>query len=140
LDEFRSKGRQLGVPLGLISSAKKIEKQVRVLQFFVWKNAIVLYGKRVEAVHDRKNPLKIPASFNVKTTDGIEPRTAYSSNDFVNVMDVLADELSKFLDFWRNLPKFVDERVGETAKRLHEELEVRFIQVLRCFPHRDPVS
>lgn len=127
LDDFRSKGRQLGVPLGLISSAKNIEKQIRVLQYFVWKNATSLYGKSVEAVHDRKHPLKIPDSFKVKTKDGIYARTAYSPHDFVNVMDLLADELSNFLDYWINLPKFVDERVGEAVTRLYEELEVSYI-------------
>ena len=125
LVDFRSKGRQLGVPLGLISSAKNVEKQIRVLQYFVWRNTIALYGKSVEAVHDRKNPLKVPDSFKVKTSDGIFSRTAYSPGVFVNVMDLLAGELSNFLDYWINLPKFVDERVGKSATRLYEELEVR---------------
>jgi len=44
------------------------------------------------------------------------------------LMHLLADELSNFLDYWINLPKFVDERVGEAATRLYEELEVRHIQ------------
>jgi hypothetical protein len=126
-NDFRSKGRQLGVPLGLISSAKDIEKQIQVLQYFVWKNAIALYGKPVEEVH-RKHPLKIPDSFKVKTDDGIYIRTTYAPHDFVNVMDLLADELSDFLDYWVKLPKFVDERVGKAATRLCEELEVRLIQ------------
>lgn len=130
LDDFRSKGRQLGVPLGLISSAKNIEKQIQVLQYFVWRNAIALYGDCVKEVHDRKHPLKAPDSYKVKTNDGIYTRTAYASYEFVNVMDFLADELSNFLDYWINLPKFVDERVGEAASRLYEELEVRHIQVL----------
>jgi hypothetical protein len=123
LDDFRSKGRQLGVPIGLISSAKKVEKQIGVLQYFVWKNAIALYGTPVKEVHE----LKKPESFNVKTIDGIFTRTDYLANDFVNVMDLLADELSKFLEFWINLPKFVDERVGKATRRLYEELEVRYI-------------
>ena len=137
MDDFRTKGRQLGVPLGLISSAKNIEKQIRVLQYFVWRNATALYGKRVEAVHTRKHPLKIPDSFKVNTSDGIFSRTTYSPHDFVNVVDLLADELSNFLDYWINLPKFVDERVGEAATRLYEELEVGHIQVLRLFFYFD---
>lgn len=140
LDEFRSKGRQLGVPLGLISSAKNIEKQVQVLQYFVWKNAIALYGKPVEEVHNRKHPLKIPDSFKVKTDDGIFVRTTYAPHDFVNVMDLLADELSNFLDYWINLPKFVDERVGEAATRLYEELEVRSIHISQFFTDYEPWS
>jgi len=138
--EFRSKGRQLGVPLGLISSAKNIEKQIQVLQYFVWKNAIALYGKPVEGVHKRKNPIKIPDSFQVKTADGIYFRTAYAPHEFVNVMDLLADELSNFLGYWINLPKFVDERVGKAATRLCEELEVRHIQVSQFFTDHEPRS
>ena len=138
LDDFRTKGRQLGVPLGLISSAKNIEKQIQVLQYFVWKNAIALYGKQVEEVHKRKHPLKIPDSFKVKTEEGIYTRTAYAPNDFANVMDLLADELSNFLDYWINLPKFVDERVGKAATQLYEELEVRHIQVSQFFTDHGP--
>ena len=133
LDDFRTKGRQLGVPIGLISSAKNIEKHIQVLQVFVWKNAIALYGKRVEEVHTRKHPLKIPDSFKVKTEEGIFTRTSYPPQDFVNVMDLLAEELSKFLDYWIKLPKFVDERVGKAATRLCEELEVIHIQVSQFF-------
>jgi len=132
LDDFRTKGRQLGVPLGLISSAKNIEKQIQVLQYFVWRNAIALYGKSVEEVH-RKHPLKIPESFMIKTNDGVYSQSTYTPHDFVNVMDLLADELSNFLDYWINLPKFVDERVGEAATRLYEELEVRHVQNLNSF-------
>jgi len=138
LDDFRTKGRLLGVPLGLISSAKNIEKQIHVLQFFVWKNAIVLYGKRVEEVHTRKHSLKIPDSFKVKTEEGIYTRMAYAPNDFVNVMDLLSDELSNFLDYWINLPKFVDERVGKAATRLYEELEVRHVQVSQILTDHEP--
>jgi len=138
--KFRSKGRQLGVPLGLISSAKNIEKQIQVLQYFVWKNAIALYGKRVEAVHDREHPLKMPYSFKVKTDDGIYLRTAYTPHDFVNVMDLLAGELSNFLDYWIDLTKLVDERVGNAATRLYEELKVRHIQVSHFFTDHEPRS
>jgi hypothetical protein len=127
-DDFRSKCRQLRLPLGLISSAKNIEKQIQVLRYFVWKNAIALYGKNVEDVHNRMHPLKIPDSFKVKTIAGTQVRRGYIPHDFVNVMDLLAEDLSKFLDYWINLPKFVDERVGKAATRLHEELEVRHIQ------------
>jgi len=138
--EFRSKGRQLGVPLGLISSAKNIEKQIQVLQYFVWKNVIALYGKPVEEVHNRKHPIKIPDSFKVETGDGIFVRTSPAPHDFVNVMDLLADEHSNFLDYWINLPKFVDERVGKAATRLCEELEVRHIQVSQFFTDHEPRS
>jgi hypothetical protein len=126
-DDFRSKCRQLRLPLGLVSSARNIEKQIKVLRYFVWKNAIALYGEPVEDVH-RKHPLKIPDFFKVKTKDGTHVRTGYAPHDFVNVMDLLAEDLSKLLDYWINLPKFVDERVGKAATRLHEELEVRHIQ------------
>ena len=140
LNDFRVKGRQLGLPLGLILSARNIEKQIQVLQYFVWKNAIALYGKRVEEVHNRKHPLKLPDSFKVKTNDGIYTRRAYVPNDFVNVMGLLADELSNFLDYWINLPKFADERVGKAATKLCEELEVRYIQVSQIFTDHEPSS
>lgn len=55
-------------------------------------------------------------------------------------MDLLADELSNFLDYWINLPKFVDERVGEAATRLYEELEVRYIHVSQFFTDHEPWS
>ena len=53
-------------------------------------------------------------------------------------MDLLADELSNFLDYWIDLPKFVDERVSETVTRLYEELEVRHIQVSQSFTDHKP--
>ena len=125
-------------PPDLIWSAKNIEKKIQVLQFFVWKNAIALYGRCVEGVHNREHPLKIPHPFKVKTEEGIYTRTAYAPHDFVNVMDLLADELSNFLDYWIDLPKFVDERVSETVTRLYEELEVRHIQVSQSFTDHKP--
>jgi len=136
--EFPSKGRQLGVPLGLISSAKNIEKQIQVLQYFFWRNAIALYGKPVEEVHNREHPLKIPDSFKVKTNDGIYFRTAYAPHEFVNIMDLLADELSNFLDYWIDFTKFIDERISKAATRLYEELEVRHIQVSQFFTEHEP--
>jgi len=139
-NDFRSKLHQFGVPLGLISSAKNIEKQIQVLQYFVWKNAIALYGKPVEEVHNREHPLKIPDSFKIKTNDGIYFRTAYAPHDFVNVMDLLADEFSDFLGYWINLPRFVDEKVGKAATRLCEELEVGHIQVSQFFTDHEPRS
>ena len=137
LEEFRTKGRRLGLPLGLISSAKNIEKQIQVLQYFVWKNAIALYGKQVEEVHNLE-PLKMPDSFKVKTEEGIYTQTAYAPNDFANVMDFLVDELSDFLDYWMNLPKFVEERVSKAATQLHAELKVRYIQVCQFFTDHEP--
>ena len=109
-----------------------------MLQYFVWKNAIALYGSRVEEVHNRKHPLEIPDSFKVKTNDGIFFRTVYAPHDFVNVMDLLADELSSFLDYWISLTKYVDERVGKAAARLREELEVRHIQVSHFLTDHEP--
>ena len=106
-----------------------------MLQYFIWRNAITLHG---EQVHDPDPPPKIPDSFEVKTKNGIYTRTAYALNDFSDVMDRLAHELSNFLDYWINLPKFIEERVSKAATQLYVELKVRHIQVSQFFTDREP--
>ena len=109
-----------------------------MLQYFIWRNAITLHGEQVKEAHNPDPPPKIPDCFEVKTKDGIDTRTAYAPNDFSDVMDRLAHELSIFLDYWINLPKFVEERVSKAATQLFAELEVRHIQVSHLFTDHEP--
>ena len=95
------------------------------MHYFMWKNALKLFSG-----HDMRLPAPgqpIPHSFKVKTENGIETRSSYIPNDFVNVVALLADELSKFIAFWDNVPKFVEEDVSQSARSLHDELEVLFM-------------
>ena len=92
---------------------------------FMWKNALKLfsgYAMRLPAPGQT-----IPHSFKVKTENGIETRSSYIPNDFVNVVALLTEELSTFIAFWDNVPKFVEEHVSQSATSLRDELEVLYV-------------
>jgi len=46
------------------------------------------------------------------------------SSYIANVVALLAEKLSKFIDYWDNVPKFVEDEVSKSATSLHDELEV----------------
>jgi hypothetical protein len=54
----------------------------------------------------------------------IVTRYSYTEGDFVNVVSLLANELSRFLDYWANVPRYVEEDVTRSAARLQDEIEV----------------
>ena len=94
--DFRITARQIGLPLGLITSSNFVERQINVIHYFMWKNAVKLFPTRTA---DLPAPSRMnPHPFNVKTKNGIETRWTYLENDFVHVVALLVEELSKFLD------------------------------------------
>jgi len=121
-DKFRASGRQLGLPLGLIASSRLVEQGINIMHYFMWKNAVKLFpGQNTDLPAPGQT---IPHTFKVKTEKGIETRSSYNANDFPYVAALLAEELSKFIDFWDNVPKFVEEGVSKSATSLRDELEV----------------
>ena len=95
------------------------------MHYFMWKNALKLFSGPAMRL-PAPNPT-IPHSFKVKTEKGIETRSSYIPSDFSNVVAILAEELSKFIDCWDNVPKFVEEDVSQSATSLRDELEVLFV-------------
>ena len=93
----------------------------------MWKNAVKLFPTLTTGLPAPSQT--IPHPFRVKTEKGIENRSSYLANDFANVVALLAEELSKFLDCWKNVPKFVDEEVSQSATLLRDELEVLFLSI-----------
>ena len=120
--DFRITCRQLGLPLGLIASSRRVEQQINVMHHFMWKNAMKMFPTLTASLPSPSQT--IPHPFKVKTEKGIETRSSYLASDFVYVVSLLAEELSKFLDHWRNVPTFVEEEVSKSAKLLLNELEV----------------
>jgi hypothetical protein len=125
--EFRVTGRELGLPLGLIASSRFVEQGINLMHYFMWKNAIKLFPGQT-------TPLPVPGqtippTFKVKAEKGIETRSSYIANDFTNVIALLAEELSKFIDYWDNVPKYVEEAVSLSATSLRDELEVLFVLI-----------
>ena len=47
-----------------------------------------------------------PHPFKIKTENGIKIRSSYLASDFVDVLALLAEELSEFLDYWEYVPCF----------------------------------
>ena len=92
------------------------------MHHFMWKNAVKIFPTLTASLPHPSQT--IPHPFRVKTEKGIETRLSYIASDFVDVVALLADELSKFVDYWQNVPKFVEEEVSKSAKLLRNELEV----------------
>ena len=95
----------------------------------MWKNSVKLFPTLTAELP--RPSQTIPRPFKVKTEKGIETRTKYVATDFVHVVALLAEELSKFLDYWENVPKFVEEEVSQSATLLRDELEVPFLSIHR---------
>ena len=123
--EFRVTGSALGLPLGLIAASRDVEQQINVMHYFMWKNAVKLFPTAGLAAPSQT----IPHPFKIKTENGIETRLSYLASDFVDVVALLAEELSKFLDHWENVSNFVEEGVSKSAKLLQDELEVLFLLI-----------
>ena len=123
---FRATSRTLGLPLGLVASSRLVEQQINLMHYFMWKNALKL--SQSPTTLPAPGPT-IPHTFKVKTEKGIETRSSYNTNDFVNVVALLAEELSEFLDYWNNIPKFVEEDVSQSGTSLRDELEVLFVLI-----------
>ena len=124
-NDFRVAGRQLGLPLGLIASSRLVEQGINIMHYFMWKNALKLFPGQTTRLPAPGRT--IPHTFKVKTEKGIETRSSYIPNDFAHVVALLAEELSKFIGYWDNVPKFVEEDVSQSATSLREELEVLFV-------------
>ena len=69
-------------------------------------------------------PSHIRPVFRVKTEFEIATRYSYAEGDLVCVISLLADELSGFLDYWANVPHYIEEDVTRSAGRLQDEVEV----------------
>ena len=123
--EFRVTGSALGLPLGLIAASRDVEQQINVMHFFMWKNAVKLFPTAGLSAPSQT----IPHPFKIKTEHGIETRLSYLASDFMGVIALLAEELSEFLDYWHNVPQFVEEEVSESAKLLRNELKVLFLSI-----------
>ena len=121
--EFRVTGRGLGLPLGLIAASRDVEQQINVMHFFMWKNAVKLFPTAELPAPNQT----IPHPFKIKTENGPKTRSLYLASDFAGVIEFLAEELCKFLDYWENVPQFVEEEVSKSAKLLRNELEVLFL-------------
>ena len=126
--DFRITSRQIGLPLGLIASSRLVEQQINVMHYFMWKNAVKMFPTAHVSLPGPSQT--IPHPFKVKTEKGIETRSSFIASDFVDVVALLADELSKFLDYWENVPKFIDEKVSKSTTLLRDELEVLFLSIL----------
>src|SRR5258708_33060212 len=99
------------------------------MDYFMWNNAVKMFPT-LSAKLPRPSPT-LPRPFKVKTEKGIETRTKYLATDFAHVIALLAEQLSKFLDYWENIPKFVEEEVSQSATLLRDELEVLFLSIPR---------
>ena len=136
--EFRVTGRQFGLPLGLIAASGDVEQQINVMHYFMWKSAV----KQLPTAGLPAPSQTIPHAFKIKTENGIETRSSYLASDFVDVIALLAEELSEFLDYWEYVPQFVEENVSQSAKLLRNELEVLFLPITRlvdihlCYQYR----
>ena len=124
---FRVTGSGLGLPLGLIAASRDVEQQINVMHYFMWKNAVKLFPTGGLPAPSQT----IPHPFNIKTEHGIETRSSYQASNFVDVIALLAEELSDFLDYWEHVPQFVEEEVSKSAKLLRNELEVLFLSITR---------
>ena len=129
---FRATSRTLGLPLGLVASSRLVEQQINLMHYFMWKNALKLSQSPTTLFAPGPT---IPHTFKVKTEKGIETRSSYNTNDFVNVVALLAEELSEFLDYWSNVPKFVEEDVSQSGTSLRDELEVLFVPIFSTSYH-----
>jgi hypothetical protein len=103
------------------------------MHHFMWKNALKLFSSQTTRLPAPGQ--RIPHTFKVKTEKGIETRSSYIPNDFASVVALLAEELSKFLDNWDNVPKFVEEDVSQSVTSLRDELEVLFALILLTSYH-----
>ena len=97
------------------------------MHYFMWKNAVKLFPTLSASLPGPNQT--IPQPFKIKTESGTETRSSYLASDFVDVVALLAEELSKFLDHWENVSNFVEEGVSKSAKLLQDELEVLFLLI-----------
>ena len=123
--EFRVTGRGLGLPLGLIAASRDVEQQINVMHYFMWKNTMKLFPTA-----DLPAPNQaIPHPYKIQTEKGTKSRSLYLASDFAGVIALLVEDLRKFLDYWDNVPQFVEEEVSKSAKLLRNELEVLFLSI-----------
>ena len=125
--EFWVTGKRLGLPLGLIAASRDVEQQINVMHFFMWDNALNLFPTAELPAPSQT----IPHLFEVKTEYGIETRSSYQASDFVDVVALLAEKISEFLDYWEYVPQFGEEEVAKSATLLRNELEVLFLSITR---------
>ena len=97
------------------------------MHYFMWKNAVKMLPTHTASLP--RPSQTIPHPFKVKTENGIETRSSYLASDFAGVIALLAEELSKFLEYWESVPKFVEEEVSKSAILLRNELEVLFLSI-----------
>ena len=122
--EFRITGWGLGLPLGFIAASRGVEQQIKVMHYFMWKNAVKLFPTAELPAPSQT----IPHLFKIKTETGIETRSSYLASNFVDVIALLAEELSEFLDYWEYVVK---EEVSKSGKSLRNELEVLLMSTTR---------